>query len=89
MVILCLEVWESYSLQRCDRVSTTAWINLINFNETLEEKSWLKLHKSVTCSFDQILEAAPLKTTAVQPPIPYFAKYRSMMTRVCWALLER
>ena len=46
-------------------INTIVWTHPIGSNEIFEEKAWKELHKDATHHFEQILEVAPEKTTAV------------------------
>ena len=54
-------------LPKCGHVSTTLCMHYLNSNKTHGEKTRWELHKNVMYCFEQILEAAPHKTAAVQP----------------------
>ena len=54
-----------------------------------KEKVRWELHKNAACCLEQILEAAPHKTAAVQPLTTYFINYSSKMNKICGALLEK
>ena len=45
----------------------TVWLSNLNFSETYGEKTSWKLQKDAVCCFEQILEAAPYRTTTVRP----------------------
>ena len=47
----------------------------MNFDKMLEEKSRWELHKDAAHCFEQILEAAPYKTAAVQPLTSYLTNH--------------
>ena len=64
-------------------VSTTRWLHLLNFNETLGEKSRRKLHEDAVCCFEQIPKAAHYKTAAVQPHTAYLTNHLSKMSKTC------
>ena len=62
-----MEIW---SLLSCSRVCTTVWLHHMDSNQTLGEKVRWEPRKDTVCCFEQILEAAPHKTSAVQPITP-------------------
>ena len=41
------------------------------------EKAWRQLHKNATSHTEQVLEAAPHKVAAVQPPTTHHENYPS------------
>ena len=51
----------------CNLVSITIWLHYTDSNENLGYKARWKLHNDTACCFEQILEVAPNKTTAVWP----------------------
>ena len=53
--------------QKPSHVSTILWLYHQDFNGDLREKSTGDLNKDAACRINQILEAAPHKTSAVQP----------------------
>ena len=57
-------------------------------NETPEQKGKWKLHKKAAYWFEQILQAAPLKTTVVRPLTYHLTNYPSKTNKACWALLD-
>ena len=57
-----------------------------DFNEKLEEKVRWELLKDVVCCCEQILEAVPFKTVAVQPLTSHHTYHPS---KTCWILLEK
>ena len=41
------------------------------------EKTWGQLQKNAASNIEQVLEAAPLKTAAIRPPITHYENYPS------------
>ena len=41
------------------------------------EKAWQQLHKNAECNIEQVLEAAPHKTAAVQLPTTHHKNYQN------------
>ena len=58
------------------------------FNETLGEKTRWEPHKDVMYSFEQILEVAPYKTTAIRLPPSYLTNDPIKTSKTCWELLR-
>ena len=46
-------------------------------NKTSGEKSWRQLHKNAASNIEQVLDAAPHKAAAVQPPTTHHENYAS------------
>ena len=53
------------------------------------EKARQEPHKSVTCCFEQILEATPYKTAIVPPLTSHLTNNPSKMNKSCRALREK
>ena len=53
------------------------------------EKAWQQLHKNVASCIEQVLEATPDKTAAVQLPTTHHENYQSKMNQICGTLLEK
>ena len=73
-------------LPRCDCVNIV-WINHMKTNKTYGKRTRWELHKNATCCFQQILEATPHKTAAVQPFNSYFKTIQVRWTSHaghCW-----
>ena len=68
----------------CSYVPTTVWLHHLGTNEMHGKKAWWELHKDAACCFEQILEASPLKTAAVQPLTSHLANHISKMSKTCW-----
>ena len=58
-------------------------------NETPEKKDRWEQHKDTTCCFEQILEAASNKMTAIWPLTSYFTNHSSKMNKTYWVQLEK
>ena len=58
-------------------VDTAIWMHHMDANKTYEEKAWRQLHKNATSHTEQVLEAAPYKTAAVQPSNIHHESYPS------------
>ena len=58
-------------------------------NKMHGEKDKWGLHKNATCYFEQILEATPNKTAAVQPFTPDLKNHPSKMNKTCGTLQEK
>ena len=50
----------------------------------LRKKAGWEVHEDAVSIFEQILEAAPHKTAAIQPFISYLIKYKSKTNKTCW-----
>ena len=53
------------------------------------EKARWELDKHAACCFEQNLEAAFYKTTAVWPLTSYLINYPNKVYKTCWVLLEK
>ena len=76
---LSLRKNETGFLPICGCFSTTVWIHHLDANEMHGQK----LHKNATCCFEQILEAAPRKTTPVRPLTFHLANHLSKTNKTC------
>ena len=51
---------------------------------------WMReQHKDAVCCFEEILEAAPHKTAAVQPLTSHLVNHPNKMSNTCWSVLEK
>ena len=55
----------------------------------LEKKAQWELHKNAKCHFEEVLEAAPYKTAAVQPLISHLANDLRKTSKTYWTLPEK
>ena len=55
----------------------------------MEKKAWQQLHKTAASNIEQVLEVAPYKAAAVQPPTTHYENYPSKTNQTCGALLEK
>ena len=56
---------------------TAIWMHHMDANKTYGEKTWQQLHKNAESCIEEVLEATPHKTTAVQPPTTHHKNYPS------------
>ena len=61
----------------------TVWLHHLYVNETLPEKARWELQKHAACCFEQILEAAPHKTAAIQPLHFHLTNNPSKTSKIC------
>ena len=57
---------------------------VLDFNKIPEEKTKYEQHKDVMCCLEEILEATPHKTTAIQPLISYLTNIPSKRNSNTW-----
>ena len=53
------------------------------------EKAWRQLHKNAVSCIEQVPEATPHKTSAVQQPTTHHKNYQSLMNQTCITPLEK
>ena len=51
--------------------------HFMDTNKTYGEKTWWQLHKNATSNIEQLLEAAPHKVAAVQPPTTHHKNHQN------------
>ena len=57
-------------LPSCICVSTIVCLHHLDLSKTLGERAGWELYNDIECCFQQFLEAAPKKITAVWPQLP-------------------
>ena len=80
-----LDLDEDVSLNFDSLFDFYVWLWILN---TLRKVRW-KLHKNTVCYFEQILEAAPYKTSAVQPLTSHLTNDSSKTRKAYWPLLRK
>ena len=70
-------IWKSEAriLSNFRHISTIVWLHYLDSNKTLREKARWELHKDAACCFEQVLDAAPYKTTPVPPLTSHLSNY--------------
>ena len=73
----------------CCYVHTTIWMHRVDANKTRREKARWEQQKNAARYSEQILEATPNKTTAVQPLAFHLTNDPRMTNKTCCALTEK
>ena len=58
-------------------VNTAIWMHYMDANLMDGEKAWWQLHENAAGNIEQVLEATPYKSAAIQPPNIHHKNYQN------------
>ena len=61
----------------------------VDSNETNGENASWELRKNASCCFEQIQEAAPHKTAAIQPLNSHLLNHTNKQNKIYWEWMEK